>query len=270
MARGSKKYSLTGNVDLASVICYPSAGRSCFNKRVRELLSHGINYIVSEGRHIVNKIRVLGKGHSAIVVKALHSKYGLVALKLRRSDSKRDSLILECRLMKPATPVAPKPIVCSDDFVIMEFVDGESLEEFIKTSVTSCRDAVLLLVKVMAASYWLDAIGIDHKELSIAGKHVIISRNGSVKIIDYESAAIHHSPCNLCRSFSWIVMRRRLLQTFCGVSSEFIDSLVDLIRKYKLTTSLVERRELLSLLIRQVHKLVVHHDPKISAKGSSS
>ncbi len=260
MVEKNKKYIPVNSSELTIILCYPSADRECFNKRARSLVDYGINYLVSEGRREINRIRVLGKGHSAIVVKALHNKYGEVVLKLRRSDSKRDSLILECRLMELAVPIAPRPYVCDDDFIVMEFIDGMYLEEFIKCAVTSCRDAVLLLVKVLAASYWLDVASIEHKELSIAGRHVMLSKNGSIKIIDYESASPHYRPCNLCSIFSWIVVRKHLLEMFCQVGSEFVGKLVRLVKEYKLSTSREERKKLFERLVRKLHKLMMHHN----------
>ncbi|RLG77866.1 MAG: hypothetical protein DRO14_01770 [Thermoprotei archaeon] len=246
--------------ELINLICYPSTDRKCFEDRSRKLAEHGVKCIVSEGRRNIGNVKVLGKGHSAVVVKIMHRRYGEVALKLRRSDSKRGDLALECKLMISAVPIAPVPLVCSDDFIVMEFVDGTHLEESIR-GIISCRDAVLLVAKVLAAAFWLDTVGIEHKELSIADKHVMLTKDGRVKIIDYESASHHSRPCNLCSLFSWLIVRRRVLRRFCRVGDDFIQELIRLVREYKLSTTIEERRELLVALVKKLCKLIVHHNP---------
>ncbi len=260
MIEESSKCISVDDTELISLICYPSVDKKCFVDRLRKLATHGIKCIVSEGKTSIGNVRVLGKGHSAIVVKVIHRDYGEAALKLRRIDSKRDNLILECKLMRLAVPVAPTPLVCSDDFIVMEFIDGVHLEEFIR-GMTSCRDVVLLIAKVLAAAFWLDAVGIEHKELSIAGKHIMLTKDGKVKIIDYESASHHSRPCNLCSLFSWLIVRKKVLRRFCRVSDDFIQELIQLVRKYKLSTTIKERRELLVALVKELCKLMVHHNP---------
>ncbi len=246
--------------ELINLICYPSLSEDCIKFRARSLAALGIECILSDGRTNIGSVRVLGKGHSAVVVKVRHRKYGEAVLKLRRSDSKRESLIPECRLMRLAVPIAPRPFACNDDFIVMEVVDGTHLEDIIK-GIISCRDAVLLTIKVLSGAFWLDSIGIEHKELSIAGKHVMLTKDGRVKIIDYESASHHSNPCNLCSLFSWLIVRRKVLRRFCQVSEDFIQDLIQLIRKYKISPSLESRRKVFTELVKELRKLVMHHDP---------
>jgi len=240
---------------LAALICYPSVNYECFKRRVQLLTLHGIKCVLNEGKVKLGNIRVLGKGHSAIIIKVVHDKYGVVALKLRRVDSKRDSLINECNLMRSARPISPVPYICCDDFIIMEFIDGVHIEDAIKY-IKSCKEAIALIVKVLAASFWLDMAGIRHNELSLAGKHVMIEATGSVKIVDYESASFDKKPCNICSTFSWLIMRKRILEMFCNVGRDLIQQFIHLIRKYKLSNDLGERRKLFTTLVGELGKLL--------------
>jgi len=192
----------------------------------------GIVKLVSYGDITIDNLRVIGKGHSSIVVLGIHKNLGRVAIKFRRADSKTQSLITECRLMKIAYPLAPKIYFCDDDVIIREFIEGTLLINFID-KLSSCKEALSLTLKLLAVGYWLDLKGIDHKELSIPNKHIIICPNGSVKVIDFESGR-QASSCNLCRLASWALIRRALISKLCNINISYIENtLIELLRNYK-------------------------------------
>ncbi|OYT51401.1 MAG: hypothetical protein B6U73_02025 [Desulfurococcales archaeon ex4484_204] len=164
-----------------------------------------------------------------MVLRAEHERYGAVAIKVRRADSKRDSLVMECELMRLASPVAPKPLYCSKDFIVMEYVDGHTLNRYVEM-IRSCREAVTLVLKVIAVARWLDVIGISHKELSTPERHVIVTPNGRVKVVDYETA-YRGFKCNVCKVVSWLILRKGLLRRFCNYAGG--EGIVSYVRRYK-------------------------------------
>ncbi|MCS7107771.1 MAG: hypothetical protein NZ902_06695, partial [Acidilobaceae archaeon] len=103
---------------------------------------------------------------------------------------------------------------------------------------------------VLSAGRGLDVLEIDHRELSRAHKHVVLTYDDKVKIFDYESAAISEYPRNLCRLTSWIfnsVLEIKLRR-----------EAVELLRKYKKADREL-RREIFSELVSHTVSTLERH-----------
>jgi len=174
------------------IVSYPNPYSGHCHDRLEELRRAGVECLVSGGRTLLatrhGRVRVLGKGHSSVVIAALLGGR-LVAAKLRRTDSKRGSLEGEYRLLREAWRVgaAPKPFHAARDIILMEIVPGPLLGEIARHGLPG--EAVR---RALLAARALDAAGILHRELSRAGKHVAYtswSPLGQAVILDYESAS---------------------------------------------------------------------------------
>ena len=216
------------------LLCFPHPSEDCARIRVEKLVDAGVLTLLSEGKESIGSLRVLGKGHASVVIKAVLKPSLIVAIKVRRTDSKRDSLRLECEVMKVAYPVAPKVYHCEDDFIIMEYVNGAPIGEVIDKVITEgCGSASLLVFKVLGAARYLDLVGVDHKELSLLKEHVLITRDGRVKVIDYESASLSEAPCNVCRVCSWFIYRSVFGRKCCRDLERLKTELREVLRRYK-------------------------------------
>lgn len=215
--------------DPTSTLCYPLHDRDCAEERFSKLRGVGVLRIV----------RFLGKGHSSIVLEAELATGVHAAVKVLRADSKRDSLLLECLLMKHAYPLAPEVIACGDDYIVMELVSGIPAVNILRQG----ENVVTNVIKILSSGRGLDILGIDHKELSRADKHVVITHKGTVKIFDYESANFSNRPHNLSRLTSW------LLHRVLGLDLRSTE-ITNLLKKYK-ETGEPARREIF-------HELVTH------------
>jgi len=204
-------------------LCYPSYSEECVRRRLERLRALGV----------VEVANLLGKGHAAVVLEGRLSDGSPVAVKVLRADSKREDLIYECRLTELAYPISPKVYSCSEEFIVMELVKGRPAAEVLASE--GFRYAYI--AKVLAAGRGLDIRGVDHRELSRAHKHVVISGGGAVKILDYESAALVERPCNICRLVSWLARLR-------GADVEALGELLALLRDYKKTSDEDRRGEL--------------------------
>lgn len=229
------------------VICFPRGDVKCAEDKERRLRNAGIVDLVSYGGDVIGDFRVLGKGHASVVVLAQHLTLGKVAIKFLRTDSKREDLLLECRFMREAAPISPEPYVCEHDFIIMEFLDGNPLKELLGTALKECRETLLTWLKILGAAYWLDKVGVNHKELSILKEHVIILRDGRVKIIDYETAGTGFG-CNVCRVFSWLFVRAGTAHRCCLNYPGFLADARKILRDYK-KGELSKFRDLIDLII---------------------
>ncbi len=216
------------------VLCFPHPSEDCVRIRVERLVNAGVLTLLSEGKEDIGGLRVLGKGHASVVIKAVLKPSLTVAIKVRRTDSKRDSLRLECEVMRAAHPVAPKVYRCEDDFIIMEYVDGAPIGEVMdKVIMEGCGSALPLVLKVLGAARYLDLVGVDHKELSLLREHVLVTRDGKVRVIDYESASLGEAPCNVCRVCSWFIYRSAFGRECCRDPERLKTELREVLRRYK-------------------------------------
>ncbi|MEM0454004.1 MAG: hypothetical protein QXO98_05055 [Sulfolobales archaeon] len=192
--------------DTSPLLTYPKNMAEVGISRSNKLAELGIIGIYDYGPLLIDGVRVLGKGHSSLVLLAKHATLGDVAVKIRRMDSKRDSLAKEGYLMKlDKFGVTPKIYYFDDDLLIMEFLEGTTLSNYLKNTHV-IGDLLLKLVRnILHAAYMLDLDLIDHLELSNPYKHIFVLKNFDVKVIDFESAKISENPCNLCRVTSYIV-----------------------------------------------------------------
>src|SRR6267378_50282 len=122
-----------------------------------------------------------------------------VALKIRRIDSSRPEMGSEAKLLRLANEVdvGPKLLDGSKNFIIMEYLEGKKIIDWIrdlkgKGSAAKLRSTIR---KVLEDCYNLDKIRLDHGELSHIHKHVIVGNK--VCIIDFESASVNRRTSNV-------------------------------------------------------------------------
>lgn len=180
------------------ILGYPRATKSELTKRLVELKKLGIKTVLFQGHTTLNNIPVLGKGYVGVVVLARQGKKE-VALKIRRIDSSRSEMKSEAKLLKLANKVnvGPRLIDSSKNFIIMEYVEGKKIIDWVKELKGKGSAAKLkaTIRKVLEDCYDLDKIHLDHGELSHIHKHVIVGR--SVIMIDFESASTNRRTSNV-------------------------------------------------------------------------
>jgi putative serine/threonine protein kinase len=142
-------------------------------------------------------VSVLGKGCVGIVTVA-YVNGEKVALKIRRVDADREGMLREAEMLEKANSVdvGPKLLGVSANFLVMQFVDGKLLPEWLKKckSKTSVK---CVLRDVLEQCWRLDVAGLDHGELSHAPKHVIVEESGKPFIVDFETASVNRRPSNV-------------------------------------------------------------------------
>jgi putative serine/threonine protein kinase len=182
----------------SAILGYPKATRRQLRSRLIELKRLGVESVSFQGPVLIGKTAVLGKGYTAVVVLAKRGAKR-VALKIRRTDSPRESMERERMLLEAANKakVGPKLIEGGDNFVIMEYLDGKKIYDWINDLKGKGRVAKLksVIKKVLQDCYELDRIGLDHGELSNITKHVIVGK--SVRIIDFESSSLERKVSNV-------------------------------------------------------------------------
>ena len=183
----------------STIIGYPKATKKQIKTRIIELKKLGIRDVSFQGQTKIGSLNILGKGYVGVVVLS-RIKNKLVAVKIRRTDASRINMVKEAKFLKIANKagVGPLLLAMSKNFIIMEYLDGKKISEWVN-ELKSKQDIKLLksiMKKILEDCYSLDVIGLDHGELSTISKHVVIGKSKTT-IIDYESASTQRRVSNV-------------------------------------------------------------------------
>ncbi|AWS00670.1 hypothetical protein [Metallosphaera hakonensis] len=148
-----------------------------------ELLSAGIRRAYSLGSTVLGKYRVLGKGKTGVVVLT----EDLLALKIRRVDSPKESMEFEARMQIRAGDVAPRVINYGRNFILMEYVRGRHLDY---------RESPETILDLIGRAFSLERVNLEHRELVHPWKNVLVTRNRTY-ILDYDSVSIKERAYNV-------------------------------------------------------------------------
>jgi len=191
--------SYLGNPPYNRLVAYPSGDPDEVESRIRQLEQLEITGLDFQGRLKTDRLSILGKGVVGIVVIGLRGNRR-IAVKIRRVDARRPSLIQEAELLKIANSqnVGPECLGGAADVLAMELVEGLSLPSWLESlKGRGRRTRVRSVVKpLLEQCLRMDAYGLDHGELSRAHKNVIISNDDIPRILDFESASLMRRPSN--------------------------------------------------------------------------
>lgn len=222
------------------VICYPPTYAINCSARVEELRNLGIETLISFGKTFIGGMKVVGKGHAAIVVLAKHRDLGVVALKIRRMDSKRLSIAHEGELLEKAHEfgVAPKVYSYTDNVIVREFVDGPILRDFMSRYIDDVEKLRRVTASLIEASYALDRAGIELEEISIPLSQTVVPCEDPRKVvfIDFESGRKSRNPTNVTSVLGFIIGRNILGKPFrerIALTEEVVRKLRELAHRYK-------------------------------------
>jgi putative serine/threonine protein kinase len=220
------------------VLCYPKFSDREFEKRISELSGLGVSALRFQGSKEIFGTKVLGKGCVGIVVSAFRQNER-VAVKILRTDAGRSSLEHEASMLKLANSVdvGPKLIDVSESFLVMEYVEGLLLPDWLRGLKGRGKKRRLqeTLRALLEACYRLDQIGLDHGELSRAPKHVIVNAQDQPTIVDFETASNHRRPSNVTSISQYLFVGSDL--------SKLITRITGPIRRSALMTSLKQYKK---------------------------
>jgi putative serine/threonine protein kinase len=187
-----------------SIVCYPRPSKTELKKRLKELQKLNVKAVEFGGDKEVLNTPVLGKGYVGVVTIA-YTDGNRVALKIRRVDADPVRMKKEAEMLRIANSVrvGPKLLNASKNFLLMEFIRGILLPEWLDKHVG--KQIVRSVLRGVLEQCWrLDKAGLDHGELSHAPKHIIIGGKGKPFIVDFESASLDRRPSNvtsICQFF---------------------------------------------------------------------
>jgi len=215
-------------VEAYKLLCYPRVEEASCASRILELRLLGVEgFCLGPGR----RVHLVGKGHTGVVLLGVRGSR-LVAVKSRRTDSRRASLDREARLQMAASlaGAAPSVVGYTRDLIVAEYVGGPTLGEVVKGYKNSYTDEDLRLavIKTLNALKTLDLAGVIHYEIHRPHRNVVFTDEpprGLALIVDFDSA--DYGCGNLSKFASW------LIRTF-NIS---LDSLRKHLRLYKRSCS---------------------------------
>jgi putative serine/threonine protein kinase len=219
----------------ASVLCYPRATKVELSNRLEELRSLGVKALEFSGKSSAFDVPVLGKGYVGVVVVA-HLEDQSAALKIRRVDADRADLNIEAQMLIKANAVnvGPKFFEVTKDFMLMQLIDGELLPRWL--DINKNKQVVRsVLVDVLEQCFRLDAICLDHGELSKAPKHVIVDRALKPCIVDFETSSVRRKPANVTAICQYLFSSRGAIATVVAqtLGERYTDNVIDVLRAYK-------------------------------------
>ena len=232
------------------VLGFPKATKRQIDSRINELKKIGIGKISFKGNTKLGTLDVLGKGYVGVVVLAKFNSR-TVALKIRRTDSPRSSMINEAKLLKTVNKqkVGPKIFGQSKNFLIMEYLAGEKISDWIQAIAgkDSVKKTKSVIKKILEDCYSLDRIGFDHGELSSISKHIIVGKK--VTMIDFESSSTRRRTSNVTSATQAIYIgsgiAKKVQRIYKNPSKKEI---IKVLRKYKELQNRENFDELLQVL----------------------
>jgi putative serine/threonine protein kinase len=210
--------SLLQDEKYATILCYPKYDSEETMKRIRQLERLGVAAVHFIGGKKALGLSVLGKGHVGIVVIA-NTKTGQAALKIRRVDADRKRMQHEAEMLAKANTlgIGPRLIGKEKDFLLMEFIDGSLLPDWIAClKGRNARNRIQnVLLDILEQCYKLDQAGLDHGELSRAPKHIIVDTLDKPKIVDFETASVMRRTSNVTSIAQYLFMKSQLAKILC-------------------------------------------------------
>ncbi len=183
----------------SEILGYPRATSRQIKSRINELEKLKVRSISLIGPMTLGKLEILGKGYVGVVVLAKKGSKE-VALKIRRTDSQRKEMKSEADLLKivNSVNVGPKMLDVSKNFLIMEYVEGEKIIDWVNSlkGAGSAKKLKSTIRKILEDCFNLDQISFDHGELSNISKHIIVGKTKST-LIDFESSSVKRKPSNV-------------------------------------------------------------------------
>lgn len=218
----------------ASIICYPKSDKAELRKRLKELQNLQVKALEFNGEKQVFNLPVLGKGCVGIVVKA-YWKNEAVAMKIRRVDADRSMMRHEAEMLRKANSVqvGPQFLAVSKNFLLMQFINGSLLPEWLKER----RRRVRLrraLCEILEQCWRLDNAHLDHGELSHAPKHVIVDEKEKPFIVDFETASVDRRPSNTTSICQFLFLNSETAWRIVGqLGQNDKKAIIETLRQYK-------------------------------------
>jgi putative serine/threonine protein kinase len=219
------------------VLCYPKHDSKEMRKRLKELKKLRVTAIEFTGDKLVFDVPVLGKGCIGIVV-VVHTSSEKDALKIRRVDANRVGMQHEAEMLRRANAinVGPKLLNFTENFLLMEFIDGTLLPQWVEAlRGRGTRSRIRRVLRALLEQcYRLDEAGLDHGELSRALRHIIVDSNDRPHLVDFETSSFNRRVSNVTSLCQFLFIGSQVAKTIKRKLGKIDEKeLVNALRNYK-------------------------------------
>lgn len=216
------------NSSRPTLLGYPGGSGAPYLDEMRRM---GVDGVALFGDSEINGQRVLGKGHTGVVV-LVRARGMTAALKMRRTDSPRPDMGGEAVLLATANRagVGPRLLGHTPNLLLMEYIDGTPLREWLaaRPPTHSAKGAIR---RILEQCYRLDRIGLDHGELTDMSRHALVGARTA--IIDFESASLSRRPANVTSAAQCLYLGGLSARTRGICPAPGPDMIIDALRAYK-------------------------------------
>ena len=218
----------------SKILGFPKPTKKEITSRIQEMKKLGIKSVSFNGPTELEGLKILGKGYVGVVILA-KIKNDIFAVKIRRIDAPRKRMQDEARFQKIANEVnvGPKLVQASKNFLVMEYIKGEKIIDWVKKSDIKSGEIRDVINNVLRDCFLLDYAGLDHGELSTIDKHVIVGEN-TTTIIDFESSSTKRKSSNVSAAVQAIFIGTglaKIIKKKINVPTK--TKIINLIRRYK-------------------------------------
>lgn len=202
--------------DLKEALCYP---RDRLQDRMRECEEVVISFRGTGQR--LSQLAPLDKGTDSIVF--LNVELNRV-VKIRRLDAEKSlsgegTVLLYLNYRSPMK-IAPEVYMFNDSLIVMEYIRGVKIKDLDKVA-READEVKKIVCKILMKAMLLDALKINHGQLSRAYEHIIIRSDGDPIFVDFGNSSFTQRPHNL--TSVWSFLRNRGLLDFVGYEVKAID-----------------------------------------------
>jgi len=142
-------------------------------------------------------IQLWDKGKHGLVYKAQYKTQD-VAIKVKLPSSKsQNTSLLEGNYLKHVNKlgIGPKLIETTENYVVMEFIDGTRIDKFLETA--NKEEKIKVIKAILKQLELLDKNNINKSELTNPYKHIIIKKDLTPVLIDFERSRFTTKPKNI-------------------------------------------------------------------------
>ena len=184
----------------------------------RHIFFEDINVYLIKKSEILKNAELLGiscikfyaRGRHGIIFRGeLNGRMCILKIKNPVSNA-LDIIIKEGRWLEILNryKIGPRLFFRNDDFIVCEFIEGEYLPDFLKSSNSACIKRVIR--KLLSQLYKMDILGISKEEMHRPIKHIIIRKDMPV-MIDFERSRFTKKPKNVTQFCDFLIKCRGLL-----------------------------------------------------------
>lgn len=234
---------------LKFLLTYPLFDQDTFESRIKELLSLDINGVFSFGKVQLKKICILGKGSVGLVTLA-RFKGQYFALKIRRTDANRANMFDEVVYQSLANSIGIGPFLVnfSENFILMEFVKGSNIVEWYSSVQTTNERVLKCTALILEQCYLLDCLKLDHGQLNRLDRHIIISKDDSPIILDFETSSAMRKVSNITSVSQSIFLHGPIYSRLQDSINKDRTQIMKNIKDYKIQINYEKFRNILNLL----------------------